>query len=99
VDRPENFKDTREHFVSVGPNAVQLTKTSIVPDGKPQSVVKVITLDGKEHSWADGTRITYVRPDDRHVHRKLKKNGRSQTVDAEISNEGKTLTVQVNGSG
>ena len=95
VDRPENFKGARQHIVSFGPNAVQLTETRIGPDGKLQSGVYIFTYDGKEHTWADGTLITYVHPDDHHVHGTLKKNGLSQTVDAEISNDGKTLTLHV----
>jgi hypothetical protein len=76
-----------------------LTETRIGPDGKLQKVVNTITFDGKEHTWTDGTLATYVRPDDHHVHGTLKKNGHSQTVDAEISNDGKVLTLRVNGSG
>jgi hypothetical protein len=98
VDRPENFKDRRQHFVPVGPNAVQLTETYIGPDGKLRSFVDTITLDGKEHMWKDGTQVTYVRLDDRHIHGTLKRNGHSQRVDAEISNDGKALTLHVNGS-
>jgi len=88
VDRPENFKGARQHIVSVGPNAVQLTETRIGPDGKLQSGVYIFTYDGKEHTWADGTRITYVRPDDRHVRGTLKKNGHSTGVNRIPSDEG-----------
>ena len=48
----EYIAKTLQHFVSVGQNAVQLTETRIGPDGKLQSVVNIVTLDGKEHTWA-----------------------------------------------
>ncbi|MBV9264821.1 MAG: hypothetical protein JO061_01500 [Acidobacteriaceae bacterium] len=34
-----------------------------------------------------------------HIHGTLQKNGHNQIVDAEISNDGKVLTLRVNGSG
>lgn len=62
VERPENFKDYRQRIVAVAPNSVELTETRIGPDGKLQSIVNTIIFDGKEHTWQDGTHVTYVRP-------------------------------------
>jgi len=99
VDNPSNFKNRRQVIEAVGPNSQRLTETGDGPDGKERKTVETIVFDGKEHAWSDGTIATFERIDEYRTKGALKKEGRSQTVDAMVSGDGKTLTLRVKGYG
>jgi len=98
VDNPSNFKNRRQ-VIEAGPNSHRITNTWDGPDGKERKTVNTIVLDGKEHPLSNGAMMTAERIDEHHVKGTLKKNDHSQTLDAVVSGDGKTLTVHYKGQG
>jgi hypothetical protein len=83
----------------VGPNTHRLVEVSTGLDGQQHRTDGTVVLDGKEHSRSDGTVEMAKRLDEGHIRSTLKRNGRSQTIEAEVSADGKTLSVHTTGTG
>jgi hypothetical protein len=93
VEDLSNFKNRRQVFEALGPNSYRFTETGEGPDGKEQKIVETLVFDGKEYTRSDGSTATFERIDDYRVKVSRKQNGRSQTADVTISDDGKTLTL------
>jgi hypothetical protein len=99
VDNPSNFKNHRQIIEAVGPNSQRITNTADGPDGKERKTVQIIVSDGKEYTSSSGAVMTSERVDEHHIKLTLKKDDRSQTVDASISDDGKTMSLHYTGQG
>ena len=94
-----DLQDLRRTDELVGPNTHRLVEVSTGRDGQQHRTEYTSILDGKEHSLSDGTVTTDKRIDEHHIKGIAQKNGHSRTIEAEVSADGKTLTLHITGAG
>jgi hypothetical protein len=83
----------------VRPNTHRLVQVSTGPDGQQHRTEEIIILDGKEHTLPEGTVTMDQRIDERRIKGTARSNGHSQTTEAEVSADGKTLILHIKGAG